>query len=243
VRSPVEQHGTSAPPGGAEADTTAEALPSVSMERSLETSVSQAVDAWLRWLPRWHPAAHRGRTRICRRCIGSPILRAAGLVDDVPHQVQHGLATRMKAIVDHAVAEYTERNLPVLRAELRAADLREAQRSYRPGEGLDPEFDGLQLDPDPDPEQPYLFTLAELGESQARAVPPPPPLSDDAKEALRTEIALADQCANETGRRICELLVGHRLAIHDAVERYVEPQVTALLDDLALELDSPTSPW
>lgn len=213
------------------------------MERSLETTVGQAVDAWLRWLPRWHPAAHRGRTRICRRCIGSPILTAAGLATDVPHQVQHGLATRMKTIVDNVVAEYTERNLPLLRAELRDADLRQAQRSYRPDEGLDPEFDGLQLDPDPDPEQPYLFTLTELGESHGRSAPPPPPLSDEAKEALRTEIALADQCANETGRRICELLIGYRRVIHDGVERYVEPQVAALLDDLALELDSPRSPW
>lgn len=213
------------------------------MERSLETTVSQAVDAWLRWLPRWHPAAHRGRTRICRRCIGSPVLTAAGLATDVPHQVQHGLATRMKTIVDNTVAVYTERNLPLLLAELRDADAREAQRAYRPGEGLDPEFDGLQLDPDPDPGQPYLFTLAELGEVQPRFAVPPPPLSEEAKEALRTEIALADQCANETGRRICELLIGHRRTIHDGIERYVEPQVAALLDDLALELDSPRSPW
>ncbi|MFZ4893403.1 spermidine/putrescine ABC transporter substrate-binding protein [Plantibacter sp. Mn2098] len=212
------------------------------MERSLETTVAQAVDAWLRWLPRWHPSTHRGRTRVCRRCLGSPVLAAAGIASDVPHAVQHGLATRMKTIVDHAVADYTERNLPLLGAELRDADARAALTPYRPGEGLDPEFDGLQLDPDPDPEQPYLFTLAELG-SDRPAAAAPPPLSEEAKQALRTEIGLADACANETGRRVCEILIEHRVRIHDGIARYVEPQITALLDDLALELDSPRSPW
>src|SRR5690606_7259224 len=81
------------------------------VERSIETQVSQAVDVWLRWLPRWEPATHRGRVAPCRRCFGSPVLSAAGLGADVPHGVQHGLSTRMKTIVDHAVAEYTSRNL------------------------------------------------------------------------------------------------------------------------------------
>ncbi|MGG7464615.1 MULTISPECIES: spermidine/putrescine ABC transporter substrate-binding protein [unclassified Plantibacter] len=215
------------------------------MERVLDTAVAGAVDAWLRWLPRWHPSSHRGRTRVCRRCLGSPVLAAAGLTTDVPHAVQHGLATRMKTIVDHAVAEYTDRNLPLLRGELRDADARAAAKAYRPGEGLDPEFDGLQLDPDPDPEQPYLFTLAELGTEPADIVsqPVPAPLSDAEKQALRAEIALADECANDVGRRVCELLIGHRRRIHDGIARYVEPQVAALLDDLSLELDSPRSPW
>ena len=49
------------------------------MERSLETQVDQAVESWLRWLPRWEPATHRGRVAPCRRCLGSPVLSAAGL--------------------------------------------------------------------------------------------------------------------------------------------------------------------
>ena len=79
------------------------------MERSLETQVSQAVDAWLRWLPRWQPATHRGRVAPCRRCFGSPVLSAAGLGSDVPHGVQHGLSTRVKTIVDQAVAAALKR--------------------------------------------------------------------------------------------------------------------------------------
>ena len=79
------------------------------VERSLETQVSQAVDAWLRWLPRWEPATHRGRVAPCRRCFGSPVLSAAGLGADVPHGVQHGLSTRVKTIVDHTVADYPAR--------------------------------------------------------------------------------------------------------------------------------------
>src|SRR6185312_16688269 len=82
------------------------------------TTLFRSVDAWLRWLPRWEPATHRGRVAPCRRCFGSPILSAAGLGADVPHAVQHGLSTRIKTIVDHAVAEYTARNLPMLQTEL-----------------------------------------------------------------------------------------------------------------------------
>ena len=70
------------------------------LKRSLETQVDQAVEAWLRWLPRWEPATHRGRVAPCRRCLGSPVLSAAGLGSDVPHGVQHGLSTRIKTIVD-----------------------------------------------------------------------------------------------------------------------------------------------
>ncbi|MET1042517.1 MAG: spermidine/putrescine ABC transporter substrate-binding protein, partial [Microbacteriaceae bacterium] len=83
------------------------------MDRSLDTRVSQAVDAWLRWLPRWQPSTHRGRTRLCRRCFGSPIMAAVGLDHDVPHAVQHGLSTRVKSIVDDIVDDYTQRNLPL----------------------------------------------------------------------------------------------------------------------------------
>ena len=101
------------------------------------------------WLPRWEPATHRGRVAPCRRCFGSPVLSAAGLGADVPHGVQHGLSTRIKTIVDHAVAEYTALNLPMLQAELDQQAARNRARSYRPAEGLEPEFEGLPLDPDP----------------------------------------------------------------------------------------------
>ena len=137
----------------------------MAVERSLETQVSQAVDAWLKWLPRWEPATHRGRVAPCRRCFGSPVLSAAGLGSDVPHGVQHGLSTRIKTIVDHAVAEYTARNLPMLQAELDQQAARNRARSYRPSEGLEPEYEGLPLDPDPIPGAPFLFTISGLAEA------------------------------------------------------------------------------
>ena len=145
------------------------------MERSLETQVSQAVDAWLAWLPRWEPATHRGRVAPCRRCFGSPVLSAAGLGADVPHGVQHGLSTRIKTIVDHGVAEYTALNLPMLQAELDHQAARNRARSYRPSEGLDPEFEGLPLDPDPVPGSPFLFTISGLADD-ADAAPRSPPV-------------------------------------------------------------------
>jgi len=212
------------------------------VERSLETQVSQAVDAWLRWLPRWEPATHRGRVAVCRRCFGSPVLSAAGLGADVPHGVQHGLSTRIKTIVDHAVADYTSRNLPMLQAELDQQAERNRSRSYRPGEGLDPEFEGMPLDPDPQPGAPFLFTLAGMADEADAEVPALPPLSDEAKAALRQEVGLADEYANMVGREVCSILLGHRLRIQTAIGEYVEPQVAALLEELTRSLDAPFDP-
>ncbi|MFG6446310.1 spermidine/putrescine ABC transporter substrate-binding protein [Microbacterium sp. P06] len=209
------------------------------MERSLETQVSQAVDTWLRWLPRWEPATHRGRVAPCRRCFGSPVLSAAGLGSDVPHGVQHGLSTRVKTIVDHAVAEYTARNLPILQGELDQQAARNRTRSYRPAEGLEPEFEGLPLDPDPDPGSPFLFTISGLAAEEEAAIPALPPLTDAAKAALRQEVGLADDYANMIGREVCAILLHHRLRIQAAVTQYVEPQITAMLEELTRSLDAP----
>lgn len=212
------------------------------VERSLETQVSQAVDAWLRWLPRWEPATHAGRVAPCRRCLGSPVLSAAGLGMDVPHGVQHGLSTRIKSIVDHSVAEYTSRNLPLLQAELDQQATRNRARSYRPAEGLDPEFEGLPLDPEPTPGAPFLFTIAGLAEQADADVPSLPPLSEEAKAALRQEVGLADDYANMIGREVCSILLHHRLRIQSAISEHVEPQIEALLDDLTRSLDVPFDP-
>lgn len=171
------------------------------------------------------------------------MVAAAGLDTDVPHAVQHGLSTRMKTIVDAVVDEYTERNLPLLHKELLETERRKAA-GYRPDHGLDPEFDGLPLDPDPEPGEPYLFTFAELaGGSDGGQTPPPRDLSDEEKQALRTELRLADECAGHAGRLVCIALEEHRGRIAAGVERYVEPQVEALLADLAGNLDTPPSGW
>ncbi len=212
------------------------------MERSLETQVSQAVDAWLKWLPRWEPATHRGRVAPCRRCFGSPVLSAAGLGADVPHGVQHGLSTRIKTIVDRAVAQYTALNLPMLQSELDQQAARNRARPYRPTEDLDPEFEGLPLDPEPTPGAPFLFTLSGLAQEADVGLPALPPLSADAKAALRQEVALADDYANMVGREVCTILLHHRPRIQNAVAQYVEPQIEAMLAELTRSLDSPFDP-
>lgn len=214
----------------------------VTVERSLDTQVSQAVEAWLRWVPRWSPATHRGRVAPCRRCLGSPILSAAGIGAGVPHGVQHGLSTRIKAIVDQAVAQYTAQNLPMLQAELDQQAARNRSRSYRPSEGLEPEFEGMPLDPEPVPGAPFLFTVAGMADQVAEELPPLPPLSDEAKAALRQEVALADEYANLVGREICGMLLRHRLDVQDAISQYVEPQIEAMLAELSEALDSPFDP-
>ena len=212
------------------------------VERSLETQVDQAVEAWLRWVPRWEPATHRGRVAPCRRCLGSPVLSAAGIGGNVPHGVQHGLSTRVKTIVDHAVAEYTALNLPMLQGELDQQAARNRARAYRPAEDLEPEYEGMPLDPDPVPGAPFLFTIAGMADADAGELPPLPPLGDEAKAALRREVALADDYANVVGREICGLLLRHRLRVQAAISEYVEPQIEAMLAELTEALDSPFDP-
>jgi hypothetical protein len=242
-------------------------------------------------------------------CLGSPVATAAGFDHDVPHAVQHALLNRMRQIVDDDVDEYTARNLPLVTRELRLAEAREA-RGYRPDEGLDPEFQGLDLDPEPEPGQPFLFTLAGLAgtpvddgivppdptvagregtssaaasdvgaasfdpddldgwllppDSVATTAPPTPggsdpmdapepvPLSepgtqpepeysDEAKAALRREIALAGDHAEAVGTSLCLALVQHRPRIAEAVDRLVAPQVDELLAELSRALEQPRS--
>lgn len=170
------------------------------------------------------------------------MLSAAGLGIDTPHAVQHGLSTRAKTIVDHAVAEYTQRNLPLLSTELAHQADRNRARPYRPGEDLAPEYEGLPLDPDPTPGAPFLFTISGLAAEADAAMPPLDPLSAEAKDALRQEVALADDYANMIGRELCAMLLPHRSRIRAAVEEYVEPQVEALLAELTLALEEPFDP-
>lgn len=214
------------------------------MDGSIESRVSHEVDNWLRWVPRWHPGTHRGRARLCRQCFGSPIVAAAGLATDVPHAVQHALSSRMKLVIDAAVDEYTDRNLPLLSREIHLNEARKASTDYRPAEGLEPEFKGLDLDPPAAPDAPYLFTFGELAsaEQPAELPPPPPPLSLEEKAAIRAEVKLADDYATLVGKKICAELALHRERIHAAVAEFVEPQVKALLADLESALDSPLWP-
>jgi hypothetical protein len=185
----------------------------------MQDRVSSAVDSWLRWLPGWTPGTYRGRSRMCRRCTGSPVLAAAGLASDVPHQVAHALNSRMQRIIDRVVDEYTERELHTLHAELTGEQMWHAG-GYEPNAGLDPEYDGIDPDPETEDEQPFLFTLAELAEQSKPEPPlPRPPLSAEEKQRLRREIDLADRCAHDAGQRLCFALAGHRPRIEAAVQR------------------------
>lgn len=206
----------------------------------VDDRVHAAVDAWLDWVPKWEPASYRARARLCRRCTGSPVLVASGIPDGTPHQVKHALVSRVQRIVDRIVDEYTEEHLPMLHAELRGADMWSAG-GYDPGAGLDPEYDGL--DPDPEPSevgQPFLFTLAGLAaEVQPEPLLPRPPLSAAEKQQLRREIDMADLCATDVGSEVCFALMAHRPRIEAAIDRFVEPQVRAMLDELSRHLEPP----
>ncbi|WP_267442850.1 MULTISPECIES: spermidine/putrescine ABC transporter substrate-binding protein [unclassified Curtobacterium] len=204
----------------------------------IDGRVRGAVDVWLRWLPRWQIGTARPRTRICRKCTGSPIASAAGFGPDVPHPVQHALIGRMSSIVEDAVDDYTAKNLPLLHRELERAAARKRHAGYQPAEGLSPEFQGLDVDPQPQDGSPFLFTLEGLaGTGASSDTVPREPLSDEAKAALRHEIELSDECARATGTAVCLALIDHRPRIAEAVERLVEPQIEALVSDMFRGLD------
>lgn len=209
------------------------------VDGSVEARVGVEVDRWLAWLPRWRPSTHSQRARLCQRCFGSPIIAAAGL-DGAPHPVQHALSMRMKGIIDRAVDDYTARNLPFLAREIRLADERKARRAYRASEGLDPEHAGLDVDPEPNPGEPFLFTLSGLeAETAAETEVSPPPFTPEEKAALRDEVHLADEFAKQVGRRICIEITQYRTRIDAAIATFVEPQIADLLSDLERELDAP----
>lgn len=209
-------------------------------KESTDQRVIAALDSWLRWLPSWSPATHRGRMKLCRRCTGSPIALAAGLTTDVPHQVTHALVSRMHRVIERVVDVYTEEYLPVLQAELEGEQLWKAGE-YDPNAGLEAEHEGLDQDPVVEEgEQPFLFTLAELAES-SKPDPslPRPPLSAVEKEQLKTEIELADRCAAETGNEICFTLLTQQSRITTAVQKFVVPQINSLLEELSRNLEPP----
>ncbi|WP_120339353.1 spermidine/putrescine ABC transporter substrate-binding protein [Cryobacterium soli] len=210
------------------------------MDASIESRVGREVEAWLRWVPKWQPGTHRARSRLCQHCFGSPVLRAAGLDTDVPHAVQHPLSMRIKTLIEDEVDTYTALNLPMLNRELGLIELRrEAQAAYHPLEGLGPEFDGVDIDPPADPNEPYLFMFEDFAPPPSADDPElvPPPLSAEEKAALRVEMRLADDHAQLVGKQVCAALVAHRPELQQAIARFVEPQVQALLADLGSTLD------
>lgn len=169
------------------------------------------------------------------------MLAAAGLSQDVPHQVQHALVVRLQKIIDKTVDEFTTASLPGLRLELDAADALKQKAGYRPTDGLDPEYDGLDLDPEPEPGQPFLFTLEGLAAPAGQiANDPRPPLTPEQKAELRSEMALADECAIVTGQRVCVAVKEHAQRVRLAVETFVEPQIQSMLDELTNSLEFPS---
>lgn len=207
---------------------------------ALEQKVGAAVSTWEKWVQTWKPATYRSRSRICRRCTGSPLLVAAGVPDGTPHQVKHALVSRMQRIIDGAVEAYTEQHLPMLHTELTGAAMWQTG-GYDPSAGLDPEYDGVDLDPEPDESgQPFLFTMESLAaETKPQELLPRPPLSAEEKQQLRLEIQLADRHATEVGNEVCFALVAFRPQIVALIERFVEPQIQEMMDELSRHLEPP----
>lgn len=205
----------------------------------IHRAVMVAVDDWLRWVAKWTPSSQRIRPRVCRKCTGSPFVKAAGLESDVPHQVTHALIARMHRIIDRAVDDYTQAHLPTLQAELDGESMWKSG-GFDPAENRDPEFDGLDVDPEPEAGQPFLFTMSGLAEETApEPALPRPPLSAKEKQQLRADIERADQVAAQAGRLACFALAEHQGRITSAIDNFVEPRIQELLDELSQHLEPP----
>ena len=206
----------------------------------LSLRITTIVGTWESWLSAWEPPAHRARPRVCRKCTGSPIVVAAGFERDTPHQVVHALVSRVHRLIDVEVDAYTTAHLPILRSELDQAEIWNAG-GYDPNSGLEVEYDGVDHDAvETDATHPFLFTFAELQEAERPALPlPRPPLTDAEKRQLKLEIQVADRQAAQVGQEICFLLLGHQTSIRQAVQRFVDPQIEMLLEELSRNLESP----
>ena len=82
--------------------------------------------------------------------------------------------------------------------------------------GSSPSSRACRWTPSRMPGAPFLFTIAGLAEEADAGIPALPPLSDEAKAALRQEVGLADDYANMIGREVCAILLHHRLRIQAA---------------------------
>ena len=194
---------------------------------------------------------------------------AAGIARDVPHAVQHALTMRMMLLLETLVDEFTDRNLPLVRREVQLNEERKAKRTFRPEEGLEPEYGGLDLDPAPVDGAPYLFTFGELAAEAEKAAEneaaddslwsdasfeADEPAQDrvlsraeqDALRAehdkLQAELHRASNYAGRVGRKICAELEAEQPRILAGVAEFIEPQVQLLLADLDKALDSPLWP-
>ncbi|MDO4241413.1 MAG: spermidine/putrescine ABC transporter substrate-binding protein [Microbacteriaceae bacterium] len=204
-----------------------------------DQAVAQAVASWLRWVAGWQPGRQRVRSGVCRRCTGSPLTVAAGLSPEVPHQVRHALVMRVQRVIDARVDALVAAHLPVLHAELEHSKTWSVF-GFDPRAGLDPEYDTAVLDPEPlNAAEPFLFTLEEFAEVSPQDVLPQPPLSQAEKQHLRAEMARADEFAAAAGREACFALAAHKQQVSDVVKRFVDPQISRLLADLSLHLESP----
>lgn len=209
---------------------------------NIEGEVRDAVAVWLRWLAQWDINQVRTRKTVCKRCTGSPLLLAAGITDSVPHHVVHALVMRIHKIIDKRVDLEVAARLPLLHAELTGAAEWGAAAGFDPRAGLDPEFDGDVVDPEPHAaDAPFLFTLEELAAAPVAAQPvlPLPPLTPAEKNQLREELRISDEIAAAVGHAACFALQQHRGEIVAALDKYVEPQIAEMLAQLAQQLDYP----
>ncbi|WP_217131603.1 spermidine/putrescine ABC transporter substrate-binding protein [Leucobacter chinensis] len=206
----------------------------------LAARVAENIQAWEGWLASWEPPLNRARPRVCRKCTNSPLAAAAGFARDTPHQVVHALVSRMHRLIDAEVDMYTNEHLPLLQAELEGAAIWNSG-GYDPGQGLDVEYDGVDHDAVEAPgAQPFLFTFAELQQAEKpEPALPRPPLTEAEKRQLKLEIDVADRQAASVGQELCFLLVEHQPGVRQAVKRFVDPQIEALLEQLSRNLEAP----
>lgn len=204
--------------------------------------VAESVDLWAEWIAeRWKLESTDGekvRRRVCRKCANSRFLYYVGMSQTIPHSARHAFVTRMEKLVEDFLDEYIEEHLPHLWHEQEEEQLWKAGR-YTSQDSIPVEYRGLEIEPEPvDPNNPYLFTLRELEEHGEEAYTlPRPPLTEEEKQALREEIAVADRVSHRNGMQICEELQRHRNRVLMVLKIYVEPRVDEAMSTFLQAID------
>ncbi|MBT1018431.1 hypothetical protein KJY77_04675 [Canibacter sp. lx-72] len=195
--------------------------------------VAKQVKVWKFWVSKWEFNHARVRTRTCIKCEpGDPFVLGAAFDNGVPHPVKHALTSRMYRVVRKRVDEVVAVALPNLHERNMRLDQARLTAEYDPRLALDPEYDGLELDPPEDPERPFLFTLSEFAQHTRSIVDFTDELlrhqmSDTEQLDLQRATAVHNTIYYNVCRELATALARHRGEIARVLETYVQPQIAA----------------
>lgn len=211
----------------------------------LAGAVAEQVAAWQRWVASWQLQHVRTKSRVCANCVsGAQFVMGAAFDTGVPHPVKHALVSRMHRVANKRLSDVVEVVLPEFHREQGRYMSSLQSSEYDPRASLAPEYDGVELDPLPAANEPFLFTLEEFAAaSTAGEEPPFEFLIAGQSPQQQQRLARAKHVRDVIHYNICKQLatglVSHRAAIKQTLETHVTWQVEADIARLMEHLETP----